>query len=191
MPQVEHGAGPDAGVTGIGYQDGIGGQMLAQFAAEPFGAHRQGIRVDIGADIGFPFRHQTPDRVDPILSRWRFARAGDHLPQCGADIAVQTDGGGIVAADLLGIDIELDDARSGGRNAVVMGNLAAAMTADEKDQVGLSENLVGAGARIGTGHTDRQWVISREHGFGVERRGDGNRESFPPAPVIRRGRRKR
>ena len=91
---------------------------------------------------------------------------------------MQTDGGGIVAADLLGIDIELDDARSGGRNAVVMGDLTAAMTADEKDQVGLSENLVGAGARIGTGHANRQRVISREHGFGIERRRDGNRQFF-------------
>ena len=41
MAQIEHRASPDAGMPGIGDEDGVIWQMLAQFLAEPFGAHGQ------------------------------------------------------------------------------------------------------------------------------------------------------
>ena len=83
---------------------------------------------------------------------------------------------GIVAAQLLRIDVELDDLGAGWRKHPVVGDLAAGAAADEEDQVGFRQRAVGAVARIGARHAGRQGMVVDDRRLGVERGCHRNRE---------------
>ena len=79
----------------------------------------------------------------------------DHAPQRVPDIALHPHSDGVVAAQFLRVDVELDDRRSLWRDAVSVGHLSPGVTADEEDQICLADGLVGAVSRVGTGDAHR------------------------------------
>ena len=82
----------------------------------------------------------------------------------------------VVAADLLGIDVELDRRRALRRNTKVEGQLAAGVAADEEHQVRLTQDPVRTLAQVVARRADGQRVIGREHRLGVERRRHRSRQ---------------
>ena len=71
-------------------------------------------------------------------------------------IAEYRNGIRIVAAELVGIDVELDHFRAGRREHPVVGDLPAGVAADEEHEIGFGERAIGAVARIRARHADRQ-----------------------------------
>ena len=66
--QVDEGSGPDAGVAGVGNQDGVGWEVAGEFVAEALGAHRHLVGGQEGVDLGSPGAHEGLYALDPGLS---------------------------------------------------------------------------------------------------------------------------
>ena len=75
----------------------------------------------------------------------------------------------IVAAERLGIDVDLDRRRADLRHRPEMRGHAAGLAADEADEIGAVDHPVGALARIGADDADRERMIAGDHVLAVER----------------------
>ena len=92
-----------------------------------------------------PFGDQLPHALRPSRRGGGPRRRRlDQPPQRDLGVAEDRHGVGIVPAQLLRIDVELDDLRSEARKHPVVGDLAARVTADEEDQVRFGERAIGA-----------------------------------------------
>ncbi len=63
---------------------------------------------------------------------------------------------------------------------------AAGLGADEADEIGAVDHAVGALARIGADHADRQWMIARDRILAVERGRDRNLQRLRQRNQLRR-----
>ncbi len=174
--QVQHGAGPHTRVAGVGYQDRVGRQVLAQLAADALGPRRRDVRAPMLLDALLPVLNELPHLGPPSAVVGARLRRVDHRRQRRLGVPLQPHLHRVVAADLGRIDVELDDRRALRRNAEVVRHLPAGVAADEEHQVGPAEDAVGALARVVARRPHRQWVVGREHRLGVERRGHRNRQ---------------
>ena len=134
--EVEHGAGPDAGVSCVGDEYGIGRKKVRQFFAEAFGTHGFDVGVDVFGHVFFPCVDEFVDAGDPLGARLCVAGLINHEAQCISHVALKAEGEGIVATQFFGIDVELNDGRALWRHLIPIGNLPARMTADEENQIG-------------------------------------------------------
>ena len=130
----------------------------------------------------------------PALAR---SACGQHARQ--HDLGVAVDGGlqRIVAAERLRIDVDLDRRRADLRHRPEMRGHAAGLGADEADEVGAVDDPVGALARIGADHADRQRMRAGDRVLAVERGRDrdlqrlGQRDQLGAARPRRARRRRR
>ena len=131
--------------------------------------------LSIFANLLFPGIDQFLYTTDPLGPGGAVFDLLQHPAQRVTRIPVQSHLNWVVAPKFLGVDIQLNDGRALRRNSIVIGYLPPGVAANEKDQISLAQNLVGAGARVGAGNAYGQRVVRREHSFGIQsrRHGDG------------------
>ena len=108
------------------------------------------------------------------LPALRLVAGRQHLRERHLGVAVDARLQRIVQAERLRIDVDLDRRRADLRHRPEMRGHAAGRGADEADQIGRVDDLVGALARIGADHAARQRMIAGDRVLAVERGDDRN-----------------
>ena len=178
--QVDQGSGPHAAVAGVGDEDGVGGQQPSQVAANPLGTQRNTVGFQQRPNLVSPLRSKLGHTDAPGLAVDRGRRVGDfeHLVEHRGGVAAETGLVGIVPTEFFGVDVQLHDGGVCRRSSPVSRHLAAGVTADEEDEVGFEQCLVGTLAAIVAGDADVEKVVGGDRVLGVHRRGDRDAECF-------------
>ena len=117
------------------------GSSRGQLAAEPARPHRLVLVGQVGDHL-VPFGDVRLGLIEPglALARRRF-RCQRGEP--GGDVAQDTDGAGIITAELDRIDVDLDHLDAGLGHPPGVGRHVAGAGAGEDDQVGLADDVIG------------------------------------------------
>ena len=167
--QLNHAAGPDAGVSGIRNQHGVGRQEVGQFLAQPLGSNGNGVRVERVLVFVPPVLHMLLRPRHPACVAAGGFQHVDESFQRALGVAQQPVGSLVRPAQFAGVDVNLDGWRTLGGYAPIQRNLAAGVTADEQDQVGLGNHAIGGPTRITAHHAHGKRVILWDAALGVER----------------------
>ena len=185
--QLNHRAGPDAGIAGIDHENAIRRQRARHLGAQPLDRNRCGVLLDQGRHAVAPIRDNASRFVGEATVS---CRPADHLDQTRegrfrvADDAVRVR---IAAPDFERIGFDLHDRRVVSRDGPVKRYLVAGIAADEQHELGAMHDAVGGRRGIAAGDPGRQPMPGRDDAARAQGRSDrrgqrfGQREDLRPS----------
>ena len=107
-------------MAGVGDQHGIGGQVVGELLADALRPDRLGVGVEVGSDLVAEVLNQLLRPLHPLGAGDRL-QGLDQTGDGGLGVTLDGYGGGEAAAQLGGVDVNLDDLAAGQGNAPVQG----------------------------------------------------------------------